>query len=78
MAWVVCRYNKYSQVAARAVRASLKEPERIKAEKRALVTLKKQTWDKGTPSESVSTTIGFAQELWNTVVDGLEEGTRPS
>jgi F-type H+-transporting ATPase subunit epsilon len=49
-----CSYNKYTQVAARAVRSALKEPERIKAEKRAEVTLKKQTWSKGEPSESVS------------------------
>jgi len=47
-------YNKYSQVAARAIRSGLKESERIKADKRALVTLKKQIWDHGVPSESVS------------------------
>ncbi|KAL7411067.1 mitochondrial ATP synthase epsilon chain-domain-containing protein [Mrakia frigida] len=48
----VMTYNKYSQVAARAVRSALKEPERIKADKRALVTLKKQIWEKGIPTES--------------------------
>lgn len=52
-----CSYNKYSQVAARAVRSALKEPERIKADKRALVTLKKQIWEKGIPTESVSQTF---------------------
>ncbi|CED83803.1 mitochondrial atp epsilon chain [Phaffia rhodozyma] len=49
----VMTYNRYTSVAARAIRSGLKEAERVKADKRANVTLKKQIWTKGEPSESV-------------------------
>lgn len=42
-----CRYNKYTQIAARALRASLKEEERVAAEKRGLTVLRYQHWEKG-------------------------------
>lgn len=40
-------FNKYSQIAARAVRASLKEEPRLAAEKRGLTALKYQKWEGG-------------------------------
>ncbi|KXN87185.1 hypothetical protein AN958_09111 [Leucoagaricus sp. SymC.cos] len=40
-------YNKYAQVAARAVRASLKEEQRLAAEKRGLTSLRYQQWENG-------------------------------
>lgn len=47
------RYNKYTQVAARAIRSGLKETERVGAEKRGEITLKKQKWQAGQAGESV-------------------------
>jgi hypothetical protein len=47
------RYNKYTQVAARAVRNSLKEGERVKAEKRGLTSLRYQQWENGKAGEQV-------------------------
>ncbi|KAI0807865.1 mitochondrial ATP synthase epsilon chain-domain-containing protein, partial [Fomes fomentarius] len=43
----VFTYNKYTQIAARALRASLKEEERVAAEKRGLTVLRYQHWEKG-------------------------------
>ncbi|KAG5641004.1 hypothetical protein DXG03_006387 [Asterophora parasitica] len=40
-------YNKYSQITARAVRASFKEEERLAAERRGLTSLKFQRWEGG-------------------------------
>ncbi|KAG9045663.1 hypothetical protein FS837_005903 [Tulasnella sp. UAMH 9824] len=40
-------FNKYSQIAARAVRQSLVEAERLKAEKRGSTALKYQKWENG-------------------------------
>ncbi|KAG5634987.1 hypothetical protein H0H81_000138, partial [Sphagnurus paluster] len=40
-------YNKYSQITARAVRASFKEEERLLAERRGLTSLKFQRWENG-------------------------------
>ncbi|KAF8889880.1 mitochondrial ATP synthase epsilon chain-domain-containing protein [Infundibulicybe gibba] len=44
-----CRFsfNKYSQIAARAVRSSLKEEQRVAAEKRGLTALRYQHWEDG-------------------------------
>lgn len=42
-----CSFNKYSQIAARAVRQSLVEAERLKAEKRGDTILKYQKWENG-------------------------------
>jgi F-type H+-transporting ATPase subunit epsilon len=47
------RYNKYTQIAARAVRQSLKENERLVAEKRGLTTLRYQHWEGGKGGEQV-------------------------
>lgn len=43
----IFRYNKYSQITARAVRASFKEEERLVAERRGLTALKYQRWENG-------------------------------
>ena len=45
--FLLYRYNKYTQIAARALRASLKEEERVVAEKRGLTILRYQRWEKG-------------------------------
>lgn len=46
-------YNKYTSIAARAVRASLKEESRVTAEKRGVTTLRYQKWENGVGSEQV-------------------------
>ncbi|KAI5124367.1 hypothetical protein M0805_008971 [Coniferiporia weirii] len=46
-------FNKYSQITARAVRQSLKESERVKAEKRGLTALRYQDWENGKGGEQV-------------------------
>ena len=47
------RYNKYTQIAARAVRQSLKENERVAAEKRGHTALRYQHWEGGKGGEQV-------------------------
>ena len=47
------RFNKYSQICARAVRQSLKETERVKAEKRGQTILRYQNWQDGKGGEQV-------------------------
>lgn len=44
---ITSSYNKYAQITARAVRASLKEEERLAAEKRGVSTLRYQQWENG-------------------------------
>lgn len=51
------RYNKYTQIAARAVRQSLKENERVVAEKRGLTALRYQHWEGGKGGEQVAVFI---------------------
>ncbi|KIJ44246.1 hypothetical protein M422DRAFT_779357 [Sphaerobolus stellatus SS14] len=46
-------FNKYSQIAARALRASLKESERVAAEKRGVTTVKYQQWENGQGGEQI-------------------------
>lgn len=46
-------YNKYTQIAARAVRASLKEEQRVAAEKRGLTSLRYQQWENGQGGQQV-------------------------
>ncbi|KAG8934228.1 hypothetical protein FRC01_004308 [Tulasnella sp. 417] len=46
-------FNKYSQIAARAVRQSLVEAERLKAEKRGDTALKYQKWENGQGGQQV-------------------------
>lgn len=48
------RYNKYTQICAQAVRQSLKETERLAAEKRGLTSLRYQHWEGGKGGEQVS------------------------
>ena len=47
------RFNKYSQIAARALRNSLKEGERVKAERRGMTALRYQHWENGQGGEQV-------------------------
>jgi Mitochondrial ATP synthase epsilon chain len=47
------RYNKYSQICARAVRASFKEEHRVAAEKRGLTILRYQQWENGQGGQQV-------------------------
>ena len=47
------RYNKYAQITARALRASLKEEERVVAEKRGLTSVRYQEWKNGVGGEQV-------------------------
>ncbi|KAH8117274.1 mitochondrial ATP synthase epsilon chain-domain-containing protein [Phellopilus nigrolimitatus] len=46
-------FNKYSQITARAVRQSLKESERVKAEKHGVTALRYQNWENGKGGEQV-------------------------
>ncbi|TFY77159.1 hypothetical protein EWM64_g6856 [Hericium alpestre] len=46
-------YNKYTQIAARAVRQSLKEEERLVADKRGLTALRYQRWENGKGGDQV-------------------------
>jgi len=46
-------YNKYSQIAARALRSGLKEETRLAAEKRGLTALRYQEWENGQGGEQV-------------------------
>ncbi|KII88274.1 hypothetical protein PLICRDRAFT_618233 [Plicaturopsis crispa FD-325 SS-3] len=49
----VFTFNKYTQITARAVRQSLNEAERVKAEKRGLTALRYQNWENGQGGEQV-------------------------
>ncbi|KAF9266526.1 hypothetical protein L218DRAFT_996702 [Marasmius fiardii PR-910] len=49
----VFTFNKYSQITANAVRNSLKETERLAAEKRGLTALRYQQWQDGKGGEQV-------------------------
>lgn len=49
----IYRYNKYTQIAARAVRSSLKESERVNAEKRGVTTVRYQKWENGSGGPQV-------------------------
>ena len=51
---MVSRYNKYAQITARALRQSLKEEQRVAAEKRGLTALKYQHWEDGKGGEQAS------------------------
>ncbi|KAL4068197.1 mitochondrial ATP synthase epsilon chain-domain-containing protein, partial [Scleroderma citrinum] len=46
-------YNKYAQITARAVRQSLKENERLLAEKRGVSALRYQKWENGAGGQQV-------------------------
>ncbi|KAI0819048.1 mitochondrial ATP synthase epsilon chain-domain-containing protein [Irpex lacteus] len=46
-------FNKYSQIAARALRQSLKETERVAAEKRGSTILRYQQWKDGQGGQQV-------------------------
>ncbi|KZV71828.1 hypothetical protein PENSPDRAFT_684186 [Peniophora sp. CONT] len=46
-------FNKYSQIAARAVRQSLNETERVAAERRGLTDVRYQKWESGKGGEQV-------------------------
>ncbi|KAH8106905.1 mitochondrial ATP synthase epsilon chain-domain-containing protein [Cristinia sonorae] len=46
-------YNKYTQIAARALRQSLQENQRVAAEKRGLTILRYQKWENGVGGQQV-------------------------
>ncbi|TDL27325.1 hypothetical protein BD410DRAFT_782412 [Rickenella mellea] len=46
-------FNKYSQIAARALRQSLNEAERVQAERRGLTVVRYQSWEDGKGGEQV-------------------------
>ncbi|KAF8921313.1 hypothetical protein BDZ89DRAFT_1004651 [Hymenopellis radicata] len=46
-------FNKYSQIAARAVRSSLKEEQRVISEKRGVTNLRYQKWENGQGGQQV-------------------------
>ncbi|PFH47001.1 hypothetical protein AMATHDRAFT_7185 [Amanita thiersii Skay4041] len=55
MTWrSIFTYNKFAQITARAVRASLKEEQRLAAEKRGVTTLRYQQWDNGLGGQQVT------------------------
>jgi len=49
----VFTYNKYTQITARALRQSLKEEQRVAAEKRGLTILRYQEWKNGQGGQQV-------------------------
>ncbi|KAI5830678.1 hypothetical protein K523DRAFT_336580 [Schizophyllum commune Tattone D] len=49
----VFTYNKFTEITARALRASLKEDKRIAAEKRGLTAVRYQKWENGQGGEQV-------------------------
>lgn len=53
MLTITLRYNKYASITARAVRASLKEEERVVAEKRSLTNARYQKWENGVGGQYV-------------------------
>jgi len=55
---VLQSYNKYATITARALRASLKEEERVLAEKRGITSTRFQKWENGTGGQQVRS-IGF-------------------
>ncbi|KAH9930667.1 mitochondrial ATP synthase epsilon chain-domain-containing protein [Fomitopsis serialis] len=64
----VFTYNKYTQIAARAVRQSLKESERVQAEKRGLTALKYQHWENGVGGQQTSLFKPVEKEIKQGVV----------
>ncbi|KAF7966764.1 hypothetical protein HWV62_5726 [Athelia sp. TMB] len=49
----VFTYNKYTSIAAQAVRRSLKEEHRVAADKRGLTAMRYQHWENGKGGEQV-------------------------
>lgn len=47
------RYNKYASITAKALRAALKEEERVIAEKRGLTSTRFQKWENGVGGQQV-------------------------
>ncbi|WVN86518.1 uncharacterized protein L203_101682 [Cryptococcus depauperatus CBS 7841] len=45
-------WNKYTQVASRALRQALNETDRVAAEKRAVIGVRYQLWENGQSGES--------------------------
>lgn len=58
---IVCRFNKYLAVAARATRQALKEEQRVAAERRGVISLRWQQWKDGKGGEQVRS---FSPLLW--------------
>lgn len=75
-------YNKYSQITARAVRASFKEEHRVAAEKRGLTALRYQHWENGQGGQQVrfSAYLDCIRQLTNVFSKVLlnEQGSKES
>ncbi|PSS31080.1 hypothetical protein PHLCEN_2v2412 [Hermanssonia centrifuga] len=57
-------FNKYSQIAARALRQSLKETERVSAEKRGNTILRYQEWKNGQAGQLVRLVFRLRRPLY--------------
>jgi len=54
MSWRnIFTYNKFTQITARAVRASLKDDYRVAAERRGVTSLRYQQWENGLGGQQV-------------------------
>lgn len=58
MAYSYCRYSRYTSIAAKATRNSLKEAERVAAERRTQQTLRYQLWKNGEAGDHVNLGYG--------------------
>lgn len=56
---LLCRYNKYTSIAAQAVRRSLKEEHRVAADRRGLTAMRYQHWENGKGGEQVCCVFAF-------------------
>ena len=59
------RYNKYTQIAARALRQSLKEEFRVASEKRGQTILRYQKWENGVGGQQVRPLLAFYSNLFH-------------
>ena len=59
------RYNKHTQIAARALRQSLKEEFRVASEKRGQTILRYQKWENGVGGQQVRPLLAFHSNLFH-------------
>ena len=65
------RYNKYTQIAARALRQSLKEEFRVASEKRGQTILRYQKWENGVGGQQVRPLLAFHSNLFHLTSEPL-------
>ena len=53
----IASYNKFAQITARAMRASLKDDHRVAAERRGVTSLRYQQWENGLGGQQVWTLL---------------------